>query len=69
MQKVDLNIPSLSCSACSKKVVEGLKSIKGVNNVSADLKSQVVTVEYNPSDIQPQDIKKEVWDMGFDVIQ
>ncbi len=68
MQKVDLNIPSLSCSSCSKKISEGLKSIKGINNVSTDLKSQVVTVEYNPDDIQEQDIKKEVWNMGFDVM-
>lgn len=67
MQKVDLNIPSLSCSACSKKISDGLKSIKGINNVSTDLKSQIITVEYNPDDIQAQDIKKEVWNMGFDV--
>ncbi len=67
MQKVDLNIPSLSCSACSKKITENLKSIKGISNVSTDLKSQVVTVEFNPDDIQSQDIKKEVWNMGFDV--
>jgi Cu+-exporting ATPase len=69
MQTIDLNIPSLSCSACAKKITEGLKSIKGIDDVSSDLKSQIVTVKYNPSDIQPQEIKKQVWNMGFDVMQ
>lgn len=69
MQTIDLNIPSLSCSACTKKITEGLKSIQGIEDVSSDLKSQMVTVKYNPSDIQPQEIKKQVWNMGFDVMQ
>jgi len=69
METTNFNVPSISCSACSCKIQEGLKSMKGVGNVSVDLKTQAVTVEYNPDDIKPQDIRSRISSMGYDVVQ
>lgn len=61
------NVPTLSCSACSNKIQEGVRQIKGITNSSVDLKSQQLKVEYNPSDISPEEIKKHIFQMGYEV--
>jgi len=44
------------------------KRTKGYNNVYSDLKSQQIKVEYNPSEISPQEIKKHIAQMGYEII-
>lgn len=68
MEAATFNIPSISCSACSNKIQESVKSLKGVKNVSVDLKSQQVNIDYNPDNIGPQEIKKHISQMGYEVI-
>jgi len=69
METVSFNIPSLSCSICSGKIMDGVKSLAGIGDVLADLKSQTVKVTYNPSDTNPQEIKKAIASLGFEVLQ
>jgi len=69
MGKTTFNIPSMSCVSCSSKIKNGLMEMNGVENVSIDLKSQNVTVDYNSQDIEPEDILKCVKDMGYEVIE
>ncbi|HOQ00129.1 MAG TPA: heavy metal-associated domain-containing protein [Acetivibrio clariflavus] len=68
METATFNIPSISCSACSNKIQESVKTLKGVKNVSVDLKSQQVNIDYNPDNIGPQEIKKYISQMGYEVI-
>lgn len=51
METATFNVPSISCSACSSKIEENVRELKGITNVYSDLKSQQIKVEYNPSDI------------------
>jgi len=44
------------------------KRLKGITNVYSDLKSQQIKVEYNPSEISPQEIKKHIAQMGYEII-
>ncbi len=67
METVNFNVPSLSCSACTGKITEDLKVLKGIKNVDTDLKSQMVKIDYNPDEIKPQDIKSQIYQMGFEV--
>ena len=67
METVNFNVPSLSCSACSGKITEDLKNLKGIKNVDTDLKSQMVKIDYNPDEINPQEIKKQIYQMGFEI--
>jgi len=68
METVTFNVPSISCSNCSNKIQNALNSMQGVSNVAIDLKTQSVQVEYNPDTINPQEIKKEISTMGYEVI-
>lgn len=67
MDTVKFNVPSISCSVCSGKIQGGLKEVNGIQNVSVDLKSQTVNVDYDSSKIQSQDIKKNISSMGYEV--
>ncbi|MCX7841959.1 MAG: heavy-metal-associated domain-containing protein [Clostridia bacterium] len=63
------NVPSISCSACSNKIQQELKSVNGVHDVQIDMKTQTVRVEFDSAKIQPQDIRKTVSLMGYEVIR
>ncbi|AUS98464.1 heavy metal transporter [Clostridium thermosuccinogenes] len=69
METTSFNVPSISCSACAEKIQEGLKEMKGVGNVSVDLKTKMVNVDYNPADVKPQDIIGKVSSLGYEVSQ
>lgn len=69
METTEFNVPSISCSTCSSKIQNGIKDLKGIGNVSVDLKSQLVKVEYNPGDITPADIRKQVSMLGYEVVR
>lgn len=68
MKTATFNIPSISCSACSNKIQESVKSLSGIENVAIDLKSQQVKVDYNPDSIKPQEIKTHISQMGYEII-
>jgi len=67
METISFNVPSITCNACSSKIEQGLKGLKGVSNISIDLKSQMVKVDYNSSEVTPQDIKRQVSSLGYEV--
>jgi len=69
MNTTVFNVPSISCSTCSNKIQEGLKSVKGVEGVQVDLKSQTVKVDYDTNSVQPQDIRKAISSMGYEVLR
>ena len=69
MEKTVFNVPSISCSTCAGKIQDAVKSIKGVNNVSVDLKSQMVEVEFNPGDVQANEISSKISSLGYEVVR
>lgn len=60
-------VPSITCNVCSDKIVKGLMTLDGVQNVSVDVASKQVQVDYDPSSIQSGSIKKAVAGLGFEV--
>ena len=69
METTSFSVPSITCNVCSSKIQDGLKSMQGIGDVSVDLKSKVVNVEYDPSSIEPQQIRSKVSSMGYEVTQ
>ncbi len=67
METITYNVPSITCSVCSNKIQNGVSTLNGVNNVSVDLKSKSVKVDYNPSQVTPPDIKKQISNLGYEV--
>ena len=62
-------VPSITCSICSNRIQNELKSMNGIESINVDLKTQIVKVAYNQTEVNPQDIRKKVASMGYEVIQ
>ena len=67
METTSFNVPSITCSVCSNKIQQGLQSVDGIQNVDVNLKTKMVSVQYDPAQIQPQEIRKSVSAMGYEV--
>ncbi|MDP4091891.1 MAG: heavy metal-associated domain-containing protein [Bacillota bacterium] len=69
METTVFNVPSISCSVCSNKIQDKIKAMNGIGKVEVDLKTQNVTVDYDPDTVNATDIRKRVSGMGYEVIQ
>jgi len=69
METVSFNVPSITCPLCSDNIKRELGGTNGVMNISMDIKSQSVDVEYDPSLINPEDIHRKIKELGYEAIQ
>lgn len=67
MEKIELNVSGMTCGGCVKSVQKALTSHDGVTNATADLDSGVVSIDFDPSQIQAPALKKAIVDAGFEV--
>ncbi len=63
------NVPSITCSICSNRIKSELSEMDGIESVNVDLKTQTVSVSYDPSQYQPKDIRGKIAGMGYEVLQ
>jgi Cu+-exporting ATPase len=66
-QRIDLPITGMSCAACSTRVQNALKKLKGVENATVNFAAEQGTVFYNPSEISVDSLIKTVKDSGYGV--
>ncbi len=69
METVSFNIPSIACSICSNKIREELTGMNGIENINMDLKSQDVSVGYDPSAVKPLEIDRKITSLGYEIIR
>ena len=67
MDRLNFTVPSISCSVCSDKILTGIRELSGIEKTTVDLKTKNVYVEYNSGEIQPQEIKRKVASLGYEV--
>jgi len=67
MEKIQLKVAGMSCQHCEKAVVNILLDI-GAEAVTADAKSGLVDVEFDPTHLTVDVIKKEIFDEGYEVV-
>ena len=67
METVEFNVPAVSCSICAGKIKDGLGTLSGIENVSVDLKTQNVQVQYRSGEVQPQEISRKIVSMGYEI--
>jgi len=48
MSTLTYSVPSIHCSHCTHTIEMELREVEGVESVTADLDSRVVTVVFNP---------------------
>jgi len=63
-----LNVNGMSCSHCEHAVKTAVGALDGVENVAVDLKGKKVTTQYDPSKVNPDQIRSAIEDQGYDVV-
>jgi len=61
-------VTGMSCASCAANVESKLSKQPGVVKAAVNLASEIATVEFMPSLIQPQNLKEAVTSIGYDLI-
>ncbi|MEH6915797.1 copper-translocating P-type ATPase [Priestia megaterium] len=64
-EKAEFAITGMTCAACSTRIEKGLNKLEGVTKASVNLALETASVEYSPSQIDPQDITQRVEKLGY----
>ncbi len=62
------NVEGMSCSHCENSVKKAVGALNGVGNVTVDLKTKKVTIEFDPAKVNVDMIKDAIEDQGYDVV-
>ena len=66
--KKTIPVIGLACSACSARVEQHLSGLKGIESCSVSLAGRTALVEFDPEVITLADMKREVNDIGYDLV-
>lgn len=66
--KKTVPVIGMACSACSANVENKLKSIIGVNEASVNLVGRTALIDFDPSKVSLEEIKKQISDIGYDLV-
>lgn len=67
MANVVIGVEGMSCNHCKMSVEKALKTLDGVENATVDLAAKTVSVDYNPSVVDGDSLKKTIEDAGYEV--
>lgn len=70
MKTIKKNFPviGMSCAGCSARVEKTLNKQPGIIYASVNLAAAIATVEYNPDECTPEDLKAAIQRIGFDLL-
>ena len=57
---------SAQCEMCKETLEGGIAFVKGVKSVNLDMETKKLTVKYKTGKTDPDKIRKEVSDLGYD---
>jgi copper chaperone len=63
-----LHVQGMACEHCVKAVTKAVTALGGVHGVAVDLQEKTVTVEHDPADATPAQIKEAIEEQGYDVV-
>lgn len=61
--------PDISCMHCAKAITDGLNPVEGIDEVSVDVPTKTVTVDYNGDVLTESMIKAMLSDLGYPVAE
>lgn len=67
MNEIALNVKGMKCGGCQKRVEDALSALPGVSSVKVDLKRGGVQVAYDGASTTPDQIKKKITEIGYQV--
>ncbi|MDN4753493.1 heavy metal-associated domain-containing protein [Porphyromonadaceae bacterium W3.11] len=68
MTEKKFTVNGMKCAGCVSAVEMGLKNMKGVQSVSADLAGKNATIKYNEEEVTPEALRDEVKELGFELL-
>ena len=68
MKEITIKVNGMVCGGCENRVKNAVSSIEGVEEVTADHVSGVVTVKANEN-VSEESIKNKIDDIGFEVVE
>ena len=68
MMKRKIPVIGMACAACAANVERKLQGIHGVTSASVSLPTRTATVEWDDQAVTPEDMKREVNAIGFDLV-
>ena len=66
--KKSFPVVGMSCAGCSARVDKTLNKQHGIVSATVNLAAAMATVEYNPDECTPEQLKEAVRKIGFDLI-
>ena len=63
-----INVKGMSCMGCVNKVKTGLENTAGVESVEVSLEQKQVTVQYDETKTQPDQLKDAIKKAGYEVM-
>lgn len=67
-ETIVLTVEGMSCGHCRQRVEDGLKALKGVKEAMVSLEQKQATVTYLPGKITPDEMKRAIRELGFEVL-
>ncbi|PXV91062.1 copper chaperone [Lachnotalea glycerini] len=64
-----IKVDGMACDHCVKAITNALKALPGIGSVVVDLKAGTVAVEYDSSQSKLDQIKSEIEEQGYDIIE
>ena len=64
-EKAEFDIMGMTCAACSARIEKGLNKLEGVKAATVNLALESASVEYNPSQLNIQEIISRVEKLGY----
>ena len=58
----------MSCASCAANIEHQINKIQGVVHASVNLANQLVTIEFEPSVVKPEELKELLVSTGYDLI-
>ena len=68
MEKTLLTVDGMSCEHCVNAVTKAVEALSGVSGVAVNLSAKTVVIEHDPILTSVDEIKREIDDLGYDVI-
>ena len=65
--KESFPVLKMTCAGCAAGVEKKINSLEGVTFAAVNFVNETVQIDYNPDEIKPQEIKKAVQEIGYDI--
>lgn len=69
MTKITMKISWMHCASCSGIIEKWLSKKTWIKSIAVNLASNTASISYNETQIDPKSISKEIWSLGYKVVQ